>query len=145
MAAVDNYSQNINDICEYFGVSQVCARYLYHRAIRSKRHDETYLPWSIKLQNALVKADKCLGVEWDKIMFGNEEIMLKNYGIIIDEMDEQVFRWTPKEDEPDVKATKSDVADVDPWQVVTKKKISTGKPKKGKLRFNFMYSGICIE
>lgn len=93
------YQQTIKDIQLYFGVSETCAMYLYHRAKRSKRKDETFLEWNIKLQNALVKADKCLGINWEKIHFGTEETELLTHGIDVNEMDNNVFKWTEEENE----------------------------------------------
>ncbi len=46
------------------------------------------------MQNALVKADKCLGINWDKVYFGYEEQNLLAHGINVNDMDSTVFRWT---------------------------------------------------
>jgi hypothetical protein len=100
------YKNNIKEISEYFGVTDVCAKYLYHRALRSTRKDESYLDWNVALQNALVKADRCLGIEWDKILFGEEEELLNLYGVDIIPNDNTVFRWDVEESE---------------WKVIKKK------------------------
>lgn len=91
--ASDHYKQAIDELQNYFGISYVCSQYLYHRAIRSRRVDNKYLPWTIQLQNALVKADKCLGINWDRVFFGSEEQNLLVHGINIKDMPNNVFRW----------------------------------------------------
>lgn len=100
-----------NQIQEKYGVSKQCASYLYYRALRSKRKDDKYMDFNVKLQNALVKLDKCLGVEWSKILFDKEIEQLKGFGIFIDEQETEPFSW------------KETVADE--WTVVSNKKKSS--------------------
>ena len=83
----------IEAIQQYFHVTEPCALYLYYRSFRSKRIDDKYLPWDIKIQNAIVKADRCLGLDWKTVMFGLEDNIFSSHGIIIDEMDTRTFRW----------------------------------------------------
>ncbi len=92
--ASEHYRLAISELEEYFGISQVCAQYLFHRALRARRKDDKYLPYTLKLQNALIKADKCLGINWERVMFGYEAQNLLVHGIIIDDMPDIVFRWT---------------------------------------------------
>jgi hypothetical protein len=90
---MDFYKSDILLIGKYFGVSDECASYLYHRSFRCKRKDNKYMPWDIKLQNAIVKADKCMGLNWNNIHFGQEYDEFANHGIIIEEMSDKVFKW----------------------------------------------------
>lgn len=136
--ASTHYKNNIRSISEYFGISEICAKYIYHRALRSKRKcdDPKYIPYSVKLQNSLVLADKCLGIDWEKILFGKEDEMLLTHGIVIDEQDSTVFRWTSDtyKEEP----TNPNTDDGDGWQKVVKKK--TKKNNK----FAFVIAGIYV-
>lgn len=135
--ATEYYNKAISEISEYYGVSKICSMYLYHRALRSKRSDSTYMMWNVKLQNALVKADKCIGLDWNKILFGNEEENLRTHGISVDEMSETVFKWV----DDDVKALTSETTeDNDGWQTVIKKK----KNKNPIRKYNFTYAGLFV-
>lgn len=117
------YSQSIDAIKKYYGVSDLCAMYLFHRAFRSRRNEEDkYLEWSAKLQNALVKADKCLGLEWEKVLFNQEQEELSKHGILIDEQCNEIFRWVDDKQQEDP---------LDEWSVVSRKKI-----KKHKISFD---------
>ena len=75
----------IKSISEYLGVSKEASLYIYLRKKRSmkKKSDPKYLRWSIQLQNALVKADKCIGFNWKNLQFGQEENELIKHGIAI--------------------------------------------------------------
>jgi hypothetical protein len=121
--ATDHYKKTISSIEEYYKVSNVCAKYLYHRALRCKRKDESYMYWDIKLQNAIVLADRCLGIEWEKMLFGKEEDLLLSHGIRLDEMEDTTFRWDMEDN--DEKEEDND----DGWTKVTK------KPKKNNSSF----------
>ncbi len=92
--ASEHYKNSISELQIYFGISQICAQYIFHRALRSRRSDDKHLPWNVQMQNALVKADKCLGINWDKVYFGYEEQNLLAHGINVNDMDSTVFRWT---------------------------------------------------
>lgn len=116
--ASEHYMKSIREMQEYFGISKVCAQYMFHRALRAKRTDEKHMPYTLQLQNALVKADKCLGINWERVFFGQEEDNLMSHGIKIQDQDGQVvFRWgwvevnqeSQQEDDPE-------------WTVVGKKK-----------------------
>ncbi len=102
-------------ISEYYGVSETCASYMYHRAYRSRRRDEKKMYFNLKLQNALVKADKCLGIEWEKIYFDTEVEQLEEFGITLDDQPDTVFSWN---EESDSKKTESN----DEWITVVSKK-----------------------
>ncbi len=106
-----HYKKILEEIEKYFGVSTLCAQYLFHRALRSKRNDDNFLPWNVKLQNALIKADKCLGIVWEKIIFGDEEDELKKHGLYLEDMPDTVFKWIETEDQEDCE-----------WKVVSYKK-----------------------
>lgn len=90
---VVRYYKTIEEIAKYYGVSKECANYLYYRAFRSKRKGDMHMPWHIRLQNALVKADKCSDIDWGGISFGQEISVLSIHGIHLEEMDNVVFRW----------------------------------------------------
>ncbi len=113
--ASEHYNKSIAELQTYFGISHICAQYIYHRALRSRRTDEKYLQWTVQLQNALVKADKCLGINWNKVFFGYETQNLLTHGINIDDMNDTVFRWT---DEQNTEEQNSDSE----WILVTRKK-----------------------
>ena len=124
--ATSHYKNNIKAISGHFGVSEPCAKYLYHRALRSKcKHDDPkYMQYTVKLQNALVLADKCLGIEWHVVLFDTEMETLAMHGILVDEQNSDVFKW----DSSDSTATQEDHSDG--WQTVLRK-----KTKKNKLEF----------
>ncbi len=126
--ASNNYKCNIDDISEYFGVSEKCAQYMYHRAIRSKKKDDKYIQWNIRIQNAIVKADKCLGIEWEKVIFGKESEEFSLHGILIDEMPDDILRWNKSEEElkPDTE-----------WITVAY--------KKKKIKPKFKFTGIIVQ
>jgi hypothetical protein len=71
-----SYNNKINAISSYFGVSFNAAKYMYNRRQRGfpYKHetDMLFLEWSIQLQNALVKADKISGFNWDELNFDND-------------------------------------------------------------------------
>ena len=123
------YTSSLQSISNYFGVSEMCSLYLFHRAFRSRRKDAKYMKWSTQLQNALVKVDKCVGVNWDTIYFGYESKLLEQHGIVISEMPEGVFRW-PEERVRIAKlhAKANTTPDDDGWSTVTKKS-KLRKPK----------------
>jgi hypothetical protein len=127
MNKVELYNKSLKAIEEYFGVSRICAGYLFHRAFRSRRRDEKHLEWNIQLQNAVVKADKCLGLEWDKVEFAKEQDEFSKHGIIIDEMDNSVFRWVSEEDDDDYKSPEEQSSE---WTVVSRKRKKTSNRKK---------------
>lgn len=116
------YTESLKSISEYFGVSEMCALYLFHRSFRSRRKDSQILEWTVQLQNALVKADRCIGVAWDKIYFGYEEDVLEQHGIIVNEMPGTVFRWSINDDHVIKTKLKSEaLSDNNGWTTVSKK------------------------
>jgi hypothetical protein len=116
------YTKSMKSISTYFGVSEMCSMYLFHRSFRSRRKDMQFLAWTVQLQNALVKASRCVGVNWDEIYFGYEETALKQHGIVINEMPETVFRWSI-EDKRIIKIkTETTTSDDNGWTTVSKKK-----------------------
>ncbi len=92
--AADKYATTIAEIQEHFGVSIECAKYVFHRAVRNRKKDDKYLLWTVQLQNALIIADKCLGINWDSLVFGQEEDKLALQGIHIKDMSNSVFQWS---------------------------------------------------
>jgi len=88
----------IDCICRYYNVNVDCATYLYFRAMRSKRLDDKYIPFSLQIQNAIIKADKCYNFSWDSMKFGDEAYALNKYGIdlniqLTDGDTKKVFKW----------------------------------------------------
>jgi hypothetical protein len=121
--ASDHYNSCIVEIQEHFGVSETCARYIFHRVLRSRRKDDKYLEWNIKLQNALIKADKCLGIRWETISFGVEQDELKAHGISVHDMDDAVFTWREPHDLSEPHPVDSE------WIIVSRKKNRSKKKK----------------
>ena len=124
------YEKNLKAVSEYFGISKDCAQYMYHRAIKSLRTGNAYLPWNIQLQNAIVTADKCLGMNWKSIEFGKENESLVERGIILEDMPKKVFRW--------VDSDKTEMKE-DGWVEVSHK-----KKEMSKMLLNMKRRGIII-
>lgn len=120
MSKQDLYNNSINAIKDYFGISNDCATYLYHRAFRSRRRDDKHMDWNIQLQNAIIKADKCMGLDWSKVHFGAEEKEFANHGIIVNEMDSTVFKWTSDANQSNTSYNSQDMSEE--WTVIKKKK-----------------------
>jgi len=127
------YKSSLESISNYFGVSEMCALYLFHRSFRSKRTDDKHLPWTVQLQNALVKVDKC-SANWDQIYFNYEETVLNAHGVILEEMSgSKVFRWPEEEVRiANAKRKANTIPDDDGWTTVTKKT----RVRKPKANFN---------
>jgi len=105
------YIETLKQIRNYYGVSEQCASYLFHRALRSKKKSHKYMTWYLQLQNAIVTLDKHPDINWKNITFGKEYFILKKYNINISEMSKEIsFKWvenyTPDDD----------------WTLVTNKK-----------------------
>jgi hypothetical protein len=116
--ASEHYVKSIHEMQEYFGISKVCAQYLFHRALQARKTYEKHLPYTLQLQNALVKADKCLGINWECVFFGQEEVNLMTHGIKIHDQDNKiVFRWV---EDSHIESLK--VEQEPGWTVVGKKK-----------------------
>lgn len=117
------YNERISIIMEYFNISTDAAKFIYHRKRRSypftKRDDDKFLYWDRRLQNALIKADKCIGWDWKKIQFGEEEKLLKQYNIFIEKQSKSfIFKNEP-----------SKINDLDWTKVENKRKNKTRKNK----------------
>jgi hypothetical protein len=92
------------NIMNFFGISQEAATFLYHRKRRSypfkKRSDPKFLEWTLSLQNALIKADKCVDWDWDALKFGLEEQILLQHDIWIEaQSNTKIFKNVKKEKE----------------------------------------------
>ena len=116
------YNDNLDLIKEYYGVSNECAEYLFYRSYRSKCKGLKFLKWNIKLQNAIVKADKCIGINWNNLIFGQEENDLCVYGIDVSKIDNDTFRWCIHNEKDYIKN--------DEWTIVINKKQNFNKFKK---------------
>lgn len=139
------HTKKIADLQVHFGVSNECAKYIFYRSIRHKKRDNKYIEWTLQLQNALIIADKCLGINWDALIFGQESDVLATHGIHVKDMGTTVFRWTAGFDTAGVDTADktADSANTDTredsgesaekWITVTKKR----KPKK-------IVSNLCI-
>lgn len=91
-----SYDDKIKLISEYFGVSETCAKYLFHRRYRGypfhKKNDSKYLAWSITLQNAIIILDTLVGFDWNTLEFGYEELVFNKYDINIEDIDDDPIR-----------------------------------------------------
>lgn len=83
------YENCIESIQNYFNISTIAAKYIYHRRKHGLPYrsfnDPKYLQWSNKLLNALLQADNIINLNWEDIIFGRESENLALYGIIVDE------------------------------------------------------------
>lgn len=90
-----SYEEKIKLIQEYFGVSELCAIYLYHRRRRGipwhKPSDAKYLEWSIQLQNAIIYLDTITGFDWRGLEFGYEEIQFIKNNIDLTRMPDTII------------------------------------------------------
>lgn len=78
------YERNVQAVGLYYGVSNETARYMFHRA----KAVEKYGPWTLQLQNAIVKSNELLTpIRWKQVEFGHEVEALKKHGIIVEDMD----------------------------------------------------------
>lgn len=129
---MENSKNNIQAIQEYFGIKNNTALYIYYRYLRSKRKytDSKYLPYTLQFQNALVYADKTLGIDWINLKFEEEKDILENNGIDIHEQSEvDVFVW--KDVEPYVHTEiVSPIDDESNWTVVLRKKSKSKSKSK---------------
>ena len=89
------YKNKITAISSYFGVSEQAAKYMYHRRQRGLPYktetDDLYIEWNIKIQNALVKADKISGFNWDGLEFSDDINVLSNNNIIVNNQSTIVY------------------------------------------------------
>jgi hypothetical protein len=89
------YEEKIKIIQEYFGVSEICAIYIYHRRRRGapwyKPSNQKYLEWNIQLQNAIIYLDTIVGFDWYSLEFGFEEIQFAKNGIDINKMENKII------------------------------------------------------
>ena len=89
------YKNKITAISSYFGVSEQAAKYMYHRRQLGLPYktetDDLYIEWNIKIQNALVKADKISGFNWDGLEFSDDINVLSNNNIIVNNQSNIVY------------------------------------------------------
>jgi hypothetical protein len=89
-----SYEKRIEIIRDYFGVSEMCAIYLYHRRRRGvpwyKPGEPKYLEWSIQLQNAILHLDTIHAFDWHGLEFGYEEIHFTKNNIDLNSMSTEV-------------------------------------------------------
>ena len=89
------YKNKITAIISYFGVSDQAAKYMYRRRQRGLPYktetDDLYIEWNIKIQNALVKADKISGFNWDDLEFSDDINVLNNNNIIVNNQSPTVY------------------------------------------------------
>lgn len=90
------YDDKINLISSYFGISEICAKYLFHRRYRGfpfhKKNDPKFLAWSITLQNAIILLDTLVGFDWETLEFGYEELVFNKYDINIENIEDDPIR-----------------------------------------------------
>ena len=89
-----SYEKRIEIIREYFGVSEMCAIYLYHRRRRGvpwyKLGEPKYLEWSIQFQNAILHLDTVHAFDWRGLEFGYEEIQFIKNNIDLNSMSSEI-------------------------------------------------------
>ena len=89
------YKNKITAISSYFVVSEQAAKYMYYRRQRGLPYktetDDLYIEWNIKIQNALVKADKISGFNWDGLEFSDDINVLSNNNIIVNNQSNIVY------------------------------------------------------
>lgn len=90
-----SYEDKLKIIQDYFGVSKMCAIYLYHRRRRGlpwhNHTDPKYLEWTIQLQNALIHLDSIPTVDWRSLEFGYEEVQLGKHNISMSTMPKKIM------------------------------------------------------
>jgi hypothetical protein len=81
------YKNKISAISSFFNVSNTAAKYMYHRRRKGfpyKKNDNlNFLPWTMQLQNALVKADTVTKWDWSNLSFHSDCETLKDHCIDI--------------------------------------------------------------
>ena len=89
------YKNKITAISSYFVVSEQAAKYMYYRRQRGLPYktetDDLYIEWNIKIQNALVKADKISGFNWNDLEFSDDINVLNNNNIIVNNQSSTVY------------------------------------------------------
>jgi hypothetical protein len=123
-----SYNSKIDSISTYFGVSGLAAKYMYHlrrKGFPYKKPDQQdFLPWTLSLQNALVRADTHESFDWETIQFGEELNTLMRHGIEVVEHDHRVLRNEVTQANASKITNKTDV-DIDDdgggWTVVVPK------------------------
>ncbi len=85
-----NYENKIKMIEQYFGVSHICAMYIFHRRRKGfpwkTKSDPKYLDWNMQLQNAIIYLDTIVGFDWENLEFGFEEIQFIKNNIDVNSM-----------------------------------------------------------
>ena len=75
-----SYQDKINSISSYFGVTNEAAKYMYHRRRYGfpfkNENDTNFIKWDNKVLNALIKADKLEGFNWDLLLFDDDMQLL---------------------------------------------------------------------
>ena len=83
-----SYKYKLCAISTYYSVSENAAKYFYHRRRYGypfkKTTDSMFLKWDNKLLNALIKADKIDGFNWDNLVFSNDIQALLDNNINVD-------------------------------------------------------------
>lgn len=117
------YKKQLYAISSFFNVSNSAAKYMYHRRRKGlpykKNDDFNFLPWTIQLQNALVKADTVPEWDWENLTFYSDCETLKYHCIDIDSQPITLYKNKPNTfNKPQL--------DADDWTLVSssKKKIS---------------------
>jgi hypothetical protein len=132
-----SYKDKINAISSYFGISHTAAKYMYNRRRKGypykKESDSSFMKWSVKLQNAFIKADQIKTFTWDDLSFDDDIKQLRINGIDVDEQSykihvnkiSQTTKRSSKQSNIDGKSVLSaddDDADGGGWIVVTTNK-----------------------
>lgn len=99
--SINNYKNKINLLVLYFGISESAAKYMFHRRRRGhpfkKEEDNTFLRWTVQLQNALIEADKQDCIKWGKLKFADELQVLADNKIDVVAQSRSVAFSKPKQ------------------------------------------------
>lgn len=129
------YENCIESIQNYFNISTIAAKYIYHRRKHGLPYrnimDPKYLQWSNKLLNALLQADNIINLNWEDIIFGKEYENLALYGIIVDNCsDEFPHTEDNTSSQPSHHEEKSSETESNEWVTVQSKHKQKQQKKK---------------
>jgi hypothetical protein len=125
-----SYNDKINAISSYFGISDSAAKYMYHRRRRGFPYknvtDNSFLEWTIKLQNAFIKADQIAAFDWSILKFDKDIKILSVNGVDVNDQSNkvqvnkisQMGHLSAKQVTNDAKNVKEDPG-CDGWTLVT--------------------------
>lgn len=123
-----SYKDKLCAISTYYSVSEDASKYLYHRRRYGypfkKPTDSMYLKWDNKLLNALIKADKIEGFNWDNLIFSNDIQTLLDNDINVESQSDNVEIFKGRNSASKTKSfekygEKNNEIQDDGWMIVT--------------------------